>query len=165
LKITKKVLANGKETTVDDIFYAGIFKTDAEGNRELLKVIVLEQNKTVVTNVPLDLVKGIVVKTEYEVLETDKNGKPIGEEFPYNVSGEGLVVVESPDIAGEITIVNECIEQETESESTTETQKESETNTSVVETGDDTPIEGYMILLAVSLLVVIVMLGVKKEKR
>ena len=47
LNITKRVLRNGEEATVDDTFYAGVFYQLEDGSYELLVEVELLQNDTV----------------------------------------------------------------------------------------------------------------------
>lgn len=93
ISIAKKVLVDGKESTVQDKFYAGIFKTEEDGTLTLVDKVQLKQNGTVSVEVSFE------ADTEpdsvtYTVMETDKDGKPIDKSsFPYEVSGEGDIVL------------------------------------------------------------------------
>lgn len=173
ISITKNVLINGEKAEVDDTFYAGIFRIAEDGSSELLKVVTLKQNDTVVTSVPLNLVEGIPVTTEYEVYETDENGDPVGEDFEYKVTGGGKVVIEEPTEPVNVTITNA---KETEEEPPVTTVTPSP-GTNVppsgsdvpppVQTGDDTPIMMLIALLVVTLGIVAALLVVirKRNKR
>ena len=181
LEITKNVLKNGETTETDDTFYAGIF--DESGN--LVTVAELLQNGTVTVDVRLggeDYTQPIT----YTVEETDKDGNPLDESFPYNieVSGSGYISRENP--IGNITITNTVIEEEptpTETPAPTETPVPTETptpeptevpgnggsdgtssqGTSNVKTGDDTNAQPFILLFLLSG-TVLIYIGRKRRK-
>lgn len=107
IRISKNVLKNGKKTTVDDTFYAGIFEKDSDGLLILVSNVELEQNNTVELNIQLPE-EDIPEEITYIVKETDKNGTPVSKKkFPYTVSGEGKIILkESEGYEGEVTLTN-----------------------------------------------------------
>lgn len=93
ISIEKKVLINGNEDTVEDTFYAGVFKEDSDGTLELVENTELRQNGSVTVEVSFeaDTEPDSVI---YTVMETDKDGNPIDQNtFPYKVSGEGDIIL------------------------------------------------------------------------
>ena len=157
ISITKNVLVGGERSTVDDVFYAGIFTEDGT----LVRVIELTQNGTVTVPVSLGGENGTDPITYY-VRETDANGTPVNyETFAYSVSGEGSVALDVDHTSASITITNELIEVEEETEITTEITTSEKTDTTEkttasnsVKTGDNTPIGMYLMLLAASAAVI-----------
>lgn len=109
LEITKNVLKNGETTETDDTFYAGIF--DEAGN--LVTVAELLQNDTVTVDAKLGGADNTQPVT-YTVKETDKDGNPLDESFPYDIeiSGDGSISRGNP--VGQITIINTVREEEPE---------------------------------------------------
>ena len=157
ISITKNVLVGGERSTVDDVFYAGIFTEDGT----LVRVIELTQNGTVTVPVSLGGENGTDPITYY-VRETDASGTPVNyETFAYSVSGEGTVALNVNNTSASITITNELVEEEEETEITTETTTSEKTETTGknttsggVKTGDNTPIGMYLMLLAASAAVI-----------
>ena len=89
ISINKKVLVDGVEDTVDDTFYASVFKAESDGSLLLVETAELKQNGTVTLEVSFDSGEE-PESVEYTVMETDKEGNPIDKDlFPYEVSGEG----------------------------------------------------------------------------
>ena len=157
ISITKSVLVGGENGIVDDVFYAGIFTEDGT----LVRVVELTQNGTVTVPVSLGGENGTDPITYY-VRETDANGTPVNyETFAYSVSGEGSVALDVDHTSASITITNELIEVEEETEITTEITTSEKTDTTEkttasnsVKTGDNTPIGMYLMLLAASAAVI-----------
>ena len=89
----KKVLVDGVEDTVDDTFYASVFKAESDGSLLLVETAELKQNGTVTLEVSFDSGEE-PESVEYTVMETDKEGNPIDKDlFPYEVSGEGDIIL------------------------------------------------------------------------
>lgn len=174
ISITKKVLADGNETTVDNTFYAGIFEKDENGELVLLKNMELKQNGVVTAEFALPNDEKEAEFT-YTVLETDKDGKPVEKEtFPYTVSGEGDVVLTDEGQYNEtITITNSTVSEPTGTPMPTVTPSGRNTATPVsgnhhtpggstpsggtsrnpVKTGDDTPIGVWAGILAAAVVI------------
>ena len=93
ISINKKVLVDGVEDTVDDTFYASVFKAESDGSLLLVETAELKQNGTVTLEVSFDSGEE-PESVEYTVMETDKEGNPIDKDlFPYEVSGEGDIIL------------------------------------------------------------------------
>lgn len=93
ISINKKVLVDGVEDTVDDTFYASVFKAESDGSLLLVETAELKQNGTVTLEVSFDSGED-PESVEYTVMETDKEGNPIDKDlFPYEVSGEGDIIL------------------------------------------------------------------------
>lgn len=93
ISINKKVLVNGVEDTVNDTFYASVFKAESDGSLLLVETAELKQNGTVTLEVSFDSGEE-PESVEYTVMETDKEGNPIDKDlFPYEVSGEGDIIL------------------------------------------------------------------------
>ena len=175
IDITKKVIKNNVTTTVNDTFYAGVFRTESNGDLTLVgSVVTLTQNGTRTVEVPLGGENGDEEIT-YSIYETDAQGNPIDHDaFAYTVSGEGTVTVSQDSNRGALTITN------TVSETTTPTPTGStpyfgstptpipgggdSSSTPSVRTGDDTPILIW-ILIAAAAVVVIGIVAVRRNKK
>ena len=93
ISINKKVLVDGVEDTVDDTFYASVFKAESDGSLLLVETAELKQNGTVTLEVSFDSGEE-PESVEYTVMETDKEGNPIDKDlFSYEVSGEGDIIL------------------------------------------------------------------------
>lgn len=179
LKITKKVLKNGEETTVNDTFYAGIFREDE--TLDLVQEMALQQNGTVSLEVKLGGENG-TEPVNYLVMETDGNGNPVDKAvFPYIVTGEGKVNLSMSRTEQAVTITNKI--PDAPSQTVTPQPKAptstpgaggnpggpaignptGSTSSHNVKTGDDTPVLPLLILLVVST-GVILMIKRKREK-
>ena len=110
ISITKKVLSDGNETTVDETFYAGIFEKSENGDLTLLKNMELKQNGVVTAEFALPNDEKDAEFT-YTVKETDKAGKPVDKAvFPYEVTGEGdVALTDEGQYNGVITITNSTV--------------------------------------------------------
>ena len=162
ITIEKHVLENGKETTTDQTFYAGIFY-DAAGT-ELYELVELEQNGSVTID---DVSLGGENRDEeiaYYVYETDEDGLRVDKNtFDYVVSGEGGVTLTKGQLSGKVSLTNtkkEPTPTPTEGPTVTPTEGASVTPTTPpgeptgrtsVRTGDDTPILMYVLLAAIAL--------------
>lgn len=169
ISITKKVLRNGKTSTEEDTFYAGIFTKEADGTMKLFEVTELKQNGTVTVTVPLGGENGVDPITYY-VYETNETGVPVDKAtFVYEVSGEGSVNLDVKNPSGAITITNaiEDIEETEETEIIEETEETTEAAPKAkngVNTGDDTPLALYWTMLGASLIALIGLYGKKRKK-
>ena len=152
LNITKRVLRNGEETTVDDTFHAGVYQQLDDGSYELLVEVELLQNDTVTVSGLGGPVGGSVT---YYVFETDGNGNRVSEDlaYGYTVSGEGSVTVTEANTTGSITITNSFQEEESETTTTTTTttttSQGGSTGKSIsnVKTGDSTDVMPYLVMM------------------
>jgi hypothetical protein len=189
LQITKEVRQNGEAVYVDDTFYAGIF-TD-EAGEDLYSVFELDQNGTVVEEVPLGGETGTEPVTYY-VYETDENGARIEEsDFAYTITFDApSVEVRIGSLEGAVTITNTVKEEalpeitatpqaaepttyysspeETVTAKPTATPAETSGNSSTsssVRTGDDTPIALYLCMAAVAALAGVGAMYMRKRRR
>jgi pilin isopeptide linkage protein/LPXTG-motif cell wall-anchored protein len=189
LQITKEVRQNGEAVYVDDTFYAGIF-TD-EAGEDLYSVFELDQNGTVVEEVPLGGETGTEPVTYY-VYETDENGARIEEsDFAYTITFDApSVEVRIGSLEGAVTITNTVKEEslpeitatpqaaepttyysspeETVTAKPTATPAETSGNSSTsssVRTGDDTPIALYLCMAAVAALSGVGAMYMRKRRR
>jgi hypothetical protein len=191
LKITKEVRQDGEAVYVDDTFYAGIF-TD-EAGEDLYSVFELDQNGTVVEEVPLGGETGTDPVTYY-VYETDENGVRIDEsDFAYTITFDApSVEVRIGSLEGAVTITNTVKEESLPeitatpqaAEPTTYYSSPEETVTatptatpapagtsgnsstsSSVRTGDDTPIALYLCMAAVAALAGVGAMYMRKRRR
>lgn len=186
IKITKKVLIDGQQTTVDDTFYAGVFTEDSNGDLTLIKNVELTQNGTVEAEIPLGENEE-PDKVTYVIRETDKDGNILDhDEFPYEISGEGnLEVTREGQYKGNITLTNS---RNTATPTVTKTPSDTNTPTPApgngdngggntpgthssdgtsqhpVKTGDNTNIAIWVVLLAAAV-VIIGFIGYRSRKR
>lgn len=169
ININKKVLIDGNEDTVDDTFYASVFKTESDGSLLLVETAELKQNGTVTVEVSFD--SGEEPETvEYTVMETDKEGNPIDTDlFAYEISGEGDIILnKSESYTNSIDITNSLKTEPdptvtpTPSTEPTVTPSGNTPNTSnnsgttgrtSVKTGDDTPIGTWVGILVAAIVV------------
>lgn len=155
IHITKKVVKEEKEIEVDETFYAGVFAKDETGEFSLVDVVELKQGEAVEVEVEADVQNGAIAETEFKVLETDKDGKPVDKkEFAYEVSGEGTVTISEAKQKQDITITN-----------TVKDEKDEINKTTATKTGDETPIIPYMILLVLSGAIAVVLFIIKPGRR
>ncbi|MCD7762906.1 MAG: hypothetical protein LUI14_06850, partial [Lachnospiraceae bacterium] len=177
LTITKKLLgADGSALNSNETFYAGIF-TDASyttlaattgdanvtGVDQNIVALSLGGNSEVSATVGVSIGSGDTV-TLY-VTEVDADGNPVdgAEGFAYTVTMDGSVVtLDETNTTASVTITNQEIEETSEEESE-EVSEESETETTAVQTGDETPILPYMLVMLAALLVMLA--GVLERKR
>ena len=176
ITIAKSVMDEGKMITSNDVFYAGIFAVDAQGNRAATptEVVKLANNSTVTVEVPLGGTNGTEPIT-YAVLETDENGIPVDKEtFPYTVTGEGNVSLSMDQQEATVNLVNTLgggegyyqEEPSTEAPSTTDPGSGNDKNTggdrsssgtsrstTSKKTGDDNQILLYAGLLAAAVII------------
>ena len=108
LSIKKNVIENNQTTTVDDTFYATVYKqtasSDGSTGKEKIQVVQLKQNDTVRITVPIDANES---KTTFIVEETDANGNALNlDNFAYEISGEGKVEMSLQNTEGSITLTN-----------------------------------------------------------
>ena len=180
LSIKKNVIENNQTTTVDDTFYATVYKqtesSDGSTGKEKIQVVQLKQNDTVRITVPIDANES---KTTFIVEETDANGNALNlDNFAYEISGEGKVEMSLQNTEGSIILTNivkddaaESSTEEEEDEPTTrKKKKETETvsereskKSKSTKTGDNNPIVMWIAIGAVAALVIIFLI-VKRRK-
>ena len=180
LSIKKNVIENNQTTTVDDTFYATVYKQTESSNgstgKVKIQVVQLKQNDTVRITVPIDANES---KTTFIVEETDANGNALNlDNFAYEISGEGKVEMSLQNTEGSITLTNivkddaaESSTEEEEDEPTTrKKKKETETvsereskKSKSTKTGDNNPIVMWIAIGAVAALVIIFLI-VKRRK-
>ena len=169
LNITKRVLRNGEEATVDDTFYAGVFYQLEDGSYELLVEVELLQNDTVTVSGLGGPVGGSMT---YYVFETDGNGNPVSDDpaFGYSVDGEGSVTVTEQNTTGAVTITNSFEEEETTTTTTTTTTTSGSgtatgKSTANVKTGDDTNLMPYLAMMVLAAAAAAGVLVYRKRRR
>lgn len=144
-----------KQTTVDDTFYAGVFR-DAEG-KDLYQVVELEQNGTVTVDVPLGGESGQDPITYY-VYETDKDGNRLNKnDFEYKITGEGKVNIEQGKLTSKISLTNTKKKAATDGSDDKDSDSSTSKKTSSKKTGDDTPIAFYVVIFVAALAVLVLM--------
>ena len=155
--ITKKVLRNGEESNSKDTFYAGIF-TDAEHTQlfgDKPTELAMDGNSSVTIDVPVMIGDSKDAVISYYVTETDKNGTPLENgndlEFTFKVEN-GEVQLNYANNKAEVVITNSFTDvtptPETEiTPEASETPDDSHASGNSVKTGDDTPVEGYLLTL------------------
>lgn len=174
--ITKNVVRNGEKCNSEDIFYAGIF-TDAEHTKlfgEAAVELAMDGNSSVTVDVPVTIGDSKDAVVRYYVTETDKNGVPLENgsdmEFTFTVEN-GDVQMSYANNKAEVVLTNSFtdITPTPETEITpvvTETPKTPDggsTPGEQVKTGDDTPVEGYLLMLLAGG-AIIALLVVEKKK-
>ena len=169
LNITKRVLRNGEEATVDDTFYAGVFNQLEDGSYELLVEVELLQNDTVTVSGLGGPVDGTAT---FYVFETDGNGNPVSDDpaFGYSVDGEGSVTVTEQNTTGAVTITNSFEEEETTTTTTTTTTTSGSgtatgKSTANVKTGDDTNLMPYLAMMVLAAAAAAGVLVYRKRRR
>jgi pilin isopeptide linkage protein len=189
LTITKKLLgADGEAATSDETFYAGIFDDasfETLSNSVAQNIVPLSLGGASEVSVTVPVVMPESGEITIYVTEVDENGTPVADsdDFGYEVTlSQTEVTLTKAKYAGEVTITNlEKAEpepkdaktgEETETETETETNAVAETETNAttttatekaaesVKTGDDTPMELYVLLLAGSAVLLLI-----EEKR
>ena len=109
ITITKSVMSNGQMIASDDVFYAGVFPVDAQGNVNTtpVEIVKLNNNAAVTVEVPLGGTDGTEAIT-YAVRETNEQGVPVSQDstFLYEVTGEGNVALSMDQTTGTVNITN-----------------------------------------------------------
>lgn len=106
LSINKRVLKNGAVYDTNEIFYAGIYTRDENGDYQLFDTVTLNNNGTVTVEVPLGGEDGTEPITYY-VMECDEAGIPVDEDtFAYEVTVDGTAAVSQENPNAEVTITN-----------------------------------------------------------
>ncbi len=175
LTVTKKTEMDGAEYETDDVFYAGLF-TDKNLRTRYGDVITLEMNGSSSVSVPLEVNIGTSENESvtYYVAETDKDGKPLGSGQAFTISlnkTEGKVTLTPASPDDEVIITNKFTEEvQTERSTQTEggntTPQYSNDEGKSPQTGDETPIVRYVVLMAVALAVIlgVVLFGRRRRK-
>ncbi|MCD7717181.1 MAG: hypothetical protein LUI39_12150, partial [Lachnospiraceae bacterium] len=177
LTITKKLLgADGTALASGETFYAGIFSdaayttlaTNVEQN-----IVALNLNGSSEVSVSMEVSIGSGETVTLYVTEVDANGSPVAdtEGFAYTVSVDGTeVTMDASNLTASVTITNQEIEETSEEESeeeseevSEESEEESETETTAVQTGDETPILPYMLVMLAALMIMLA--GVLERRR
>ena len=180
INISKKVLVNGETATVNDVFYAGIFREE-DGVLDLFNNVMLEQNGTVTVEVPVDMMDGAVIPTEYFVYETDAEGNLLDKDgFKYTVTGETSVTIEREGESKDVEITNSFDEEITPTpvpnEEITPTTPPTNgddggansytgtTSRTSIRTGDETPIALYVVIILIAAAVIAGVVIRRKKK-
>jgi hypothetical protein len=182
LTITKKLVnANGEAQTASDTFYAGIFadpQFTTLSDQVSTNILALQLGGASEVSGTVAVVLPENETIHLYVTEVDANGTPVSQnpDFAYEVTVDGSAVsLDEQNTSAAVTITNQL--EPTDAESTPEKNKDgttSETNassgttsqtgstTTAAKTGDETPIEFYFLLFAVS---AIVLLTVEVRRR
>ncbi|MCD7744775.1 MAG: DUF5979 domain-containing protein, partial [Lachnospiraceae bacterium] len=171
LTITKKLLdPNGDAQNSSEVFYAGIFAdssytTLAANVSENIVKLDLAGNSSVSAEVGVSIETGETV-TLY-VTEVDADGNPVADaaDFAYEVSVDTTkVTLDETTTTAAVTITNQEIE-EVEEESEYEEETETETEIAAVQTGDETPLAEYLILLVLALAIILMAVVYRRRER
>jgi hypothetical protein len=177
LVITKKLVsADGTAQEASETFYAGLF-ADPEfttlSDQVSSNIVALQLNGTSEVS---ERVMVAIPDNETVLLyvtEVDADGTPVAQDakFAYEVTIEGSVInMDDQNISDAVTIINKrkeetAIRTETKTELETETELKTESDTTVnsVKTGDETPVEFYMILLVAA--AIFLLMGEARRRR
>jgi pilin isopeptide linkage protein len=174
LTITKQFQdADGAAKNSDAVFYAGIFEDAdftklASGVAENIAALSLNGSSSVSATIRVTLPDSGA--TTLYVTEVDENGTPVAQaaEFPYEVTVDHTEVTLTADAtAAEVVITNrEQAETETETEpKATPTVPETDSPVESVQTGDNTPVERYVTLLAASAVLLLIAEEERRRRR
>ena len=154
-----------ENTTVDDTFYAGVF-SKKNGNYILEQLTELKQNDTVTVGV--SYTGNDQDSTVYWVFETDKNGKRIDQtSFGYEISGETSITLDLKHLTGEVELVNKVKEKTPSGDNPGSGSGGGSGGggSNGPRTGDDTPMERYLLLLAGALAMILILSAVCRRMR
>jgi hypothetical protein len=192
LIITKKLVnADGSKLEANETFYAGIF-ADPEfttlSDLVSSNIVLLELNGTSEVSESVQVAYPVNETIHLYVTEVDENGIPVSQnpDFAYEVTVDGSdVSLTQQNLSASVTITNmikeeidkeEVDEEDRDAESGTDKKSETDVNTTTdttaqtgtavtsVKTGDDTPMELYVILLAASA-ILLLLAEVKRRSR
>lgn len=165
IHIKKTVMKGDENTTVDDTFYAGVF-SKKNGNYILEQLTELKQNDTVTVGV--SYTGNDQDSTVYWVFETDKNGKRIDQtSFGYEISGETSITLDLKHLTGEVELVNKVKEKTPSGDNPGSGSGGGSGGggSNGPRTGDDTPMERYLLLLAGALAMILILSAVCRRIR
>jgi hypothetical protein len=192
LTITKKLVdASGNAANASETFYAGIFadpQFKTLSDQVVTNIVALPLNGTSQASATVKAVLPESGTLNLYVTEVDANGTPVSQStgFPYEVTVSGSEIsldVNNPSAA--VTITNKGQQPQTtattETTKATESESESESETvqstaagsteqtnaatTSVKTGDDTPMELYLILLAASAAIILLVITERRRRR
>ena len=159
LTITKKVLLNGTEATSEDTFYARVFSDAAltSPNSDVVALAMNGGSTASVTVYDLPIGETLESSATYYVAETDKNGTPLDPDAvtEYRISiDKSEIVLNAENSNQEVTITNDFIEEEDETETETDLPDEPgatpNSGTSAPKTGDETNLLLYLFYMMLS---------------
>ena len=173
ITVDKRVLINGVETNVDDTFYFALFVDAdltmmADAGVQELKLTNSSRGTVVFENLPYGV---------YYLAETDEDGVPVDDNFEYTVTISSYCNVNTENRTVTRTVTNSKTEKPDGGNSTTTTttstkssggsysQSKYTTGSKPVQSGDDTPIMEYVMLLGASAIVLLGLYGKKRRKR
>jgi hypothetical protein len=176
--ITKKLVdADGNAATSDETFYAGIFADpqfavlSSQVSSNILELSLngtSEASATVTAFLPKDGTLHLYVT------EVDEDGVPVSgdSDFEYKVSIDGAELsLTGQNPSASVTITNqlpaesETGETEQKQTSGTTTGTTSGSTATSVKTGDDTPMELYLILLAASAVILLIAVEIRRRRK
>jgi hypothetical protein len=172
ITITKKLVdADGNAATSDGTFYAGIFADpqfvalSSQVSSNILKLSLngtSEASATVTAFLPKDATLHLYVT------EVDEDGVPVSgdSDFGYKVSIDGAEIsLTGQNSSASVTITNQMpADTETTETPAQNTTTGGSTKTSV-KTGDDTPMELYLILLAASAVILLIAVEIRRRRK
>ncbi len=174
LTITKKVLLNGTEATSEDTFYARVFSDAAltSPNSDVVALAMNGGSTASVTVYDLPIGETLESSATYYVAETDKNGTPLDPdavtEYRISIDKSGIVL-NAENSNQEVTITNDFIEEEDETETETDLPDEPGTapgsGTSASKTGDETNLLLYLFYMMLSAGLFAAAAGEKRRRR
>ena len=161
------------ETNVDDTFYFALFLDAdltmmADAGVQELKLTNSSRGTVVFENLPYGV---------YYLAETDEDGVPVDDNFEYTVTISSYCNVNTENRTVTRTVTNSKTEKPDGGNSTTTTttstkssggsysQSKYTTGSKPVQSGDDTPIMEYMMLLGASAIVLLGLYGKKRRRR
>lgn len=155
INITKKVLKGTDAYTTDNVYYAGVF-TDPDYTELYTDPIKLEMNGESETTVSVSVALGDDPKAEvtYYVTETDEDGVPLenGTDLLFTISvSESKVTMSGENSEKDVTITNTYdggTSKDGSDDSDNEEEEKTTEKSKSSKTGDRTPIELYMLLMA-----------------
>jgi hypothetical protein len=177
LVITKEVVdAEGNAAETDETFYAGIFadpQFTTLSDQVTSNIVALHLSAASEASTTVAVILPDSGTLHLYVTEVDASGIPVSqnENFGYEVSvDESDVSMDMQNEYASVTITNQIIDDsEPDSEpdqketTSTGTTPSTGSTTTAAKTGDDTPTEIYMILLAVSAIFLVI--GVERRRR
>ncbi len=170
LTITKRLISSsGEDINSNETFYAGIFEDEQHtvlSSRVPENIIALNMNGGSESSEVIIVSFDDGGSQKLYVTEVDANGKPVADapDFEYEVSvDKASVTLSEENYSDSVTITNkEKTETKTKSEDEMETEESKKSGKSV-KTGDETPVEMYMLLLLAAAAALVV-LGYRKKR-
>jgi cobalamin biosynthesis Mg chelatase CobN len=169
--VTKKLVdADGNAAASDETFYAGIF-SDPQftilSDQVSSNILELSLNGTSEASATVTAIIPESGTLRLYVTEVDASGTPVSSDadFEYAVSIDGSnVKLSEQNTSAVVTITNQQ-PADTETTDAPEQKQTTGTTTTAVKTGDDTPMELYLILLAVSAVILVTAIVIRRRRK